>query len=43
MAEILELNRDDPHFKAKKEVLNNLLRNGGLDEIKAKLRAKVIE
>jgi hypothetical protein len=43
MSEILELNRDDPNFKMKKDVLNNLISNGGLDDIKSRLRAKVIE
>ncbi|TNV77728.1 hypothetical protein FGO68_gene6451 [Halteria grandinella] len=43
MSEVLELNRDDQHYKQKKDVLNHLINSGGLDEIKAKLRAKVIE
>ena len=43
MTEILSLNRNDANFDLKKQVLNDLIDKGQLDNIKAQLRSQVIK
>ena len=41
MVEVLSL-KDGPNFSLKKDVLNQLIKEGQIDQIKAQLRSQVI-